>query len=78
MKTLPQPFWAIVLAGFGMVLAMCCLFHPHGESSITLGVLAIASNLVSGALGAFAGHASANNKTDVTAVNSTANITPDA
>ena len=55
-----QPAWAVVLAVLGVCLALACLFHPSPEN-IVLAVLAIASNLVSGALGAFAGHASANN-----------------
>ena len=55
---LPEPFWATMLAVLGVVLALCCLFSPS-PANIVLAVLAIASNLVSGALGAFAGHASA-------------------
>jgi hypothetical protein len=64
MSNLPQPLWAIFLAFLGVVLALAVLYHPD---PITVGtsVLAISSNLVSGALGAFAGHASAsvNNST---------------
>jgi fatty acid desaturase len=56
----PEPFWATVLAFFGVVLALACLFAPS-PVNIVLAVLAIASNLVSGALGAFAGHSSATN-----------------
>lgn len=80
MKNIPQPAWAIVLAFFGVTVALCCLFHPNSDNSVTLAVLAVSANLVSGALGAFAGHASAasNNKTDVTAVNSPTIIAPDA
>lgn len=78
MKNLPQPLWAIVLAFFGVTVALCCLFHANKDNSVTMAVLAVAANLVSGALGAFAGHASANNKTDVTAVNASTNISPDA
>ena len=54
----PQPFWACILALQGAILAVVCLFAPSREN-ILLAALAIASNLVSGALGAFAGHASA-------------------
>lgn len=61
MKSLPQPFWAIILASFGVTVALCCLFHPNSDNSVTLAVLAVSANLVSGALGAFAGHATANN-----------------
>jgi CHASE2 domain-containing sensor protein len=57
MSNLPQPVWAIVLAALGVIMAIIALFRPSPEN-ICLAVLAIASNLVSGALGAFAGHAS--------------------
>jgi Kef-type K+ transport system membrane component KefB len=64
MNNLPQPLWAIFLAGLGVALALAALFHPEPLTVVT-SVLAIASNLVSGALGAFAGHAGAsvNNST---------------
>ena len=65
---LPDPFWAVLLAVLGVIVALAVLFHPD-PVSVSTAVLAIASNLVSGALGAFAGHASANNS--VTAPNST-------
>lgn len=58
--TIPQPAWAVMLAILGVILAISCLFHPTPEN-VVLAVLAIASNLVSGALGAFAGHTSAIN-----------------
>ncbi len=58
MDKIPQPFWAVALAAFGVVLALAVLAKPTPEN-IGLAVLAVASNLVSGALGAFAGHASA-------------------
>lgn len=64
MDKMPQPFWAVLLALLGTILAIVVLFHPTPEN-IALGIIAIASNLVSGALGAFAGHADAN-KSDVT------------
>jgi hypothetical protein len=50
--------------GTGVSLAV--LFH-HSDVNIALAVLGIGSNLVSGALGAFAGHAAA--KSDVTGSN---------
>lgn len=78
MKNLPQPFFAIVIAFFGVVLAMCVLYHKGGENAVNMGVLGVAAALVSGALGAFAGHASADNKTDVTKVNGQGIIPPDA
>jgi hypothetical protein len=58
LMSLPSPLWAVILAMLGVVLALACLFHPSPEN-VVLAVLAISSNLVSGALGAFAGHASA-------------------
>jgi len=54
---LPEPIWAVLLAFLGVILALAVLFHPD-PVSIGTAVLAVASNLVSGALGAFAGHAS--------------------
>ena len=55
---LPQPFWAVLLAILGVVLALAVLFHWESSSAaIGTAVLSIAGNLVSGALGAFAGHA---------------------
>lgn len=53
----PEPFWAVALAVLGVTLALAVLFHPEPEF-IGNAVLAIASNLVAGALGAFAGRAS--------------------
>lgn len=65
---MPSPFGAVLLAALGVVLAICVLF-AKGPENILLGILAISSNLVSGALGAFAGHASNN----VSAPNATIN-----
>ena len=56
---LPEPIWAVMLAVLGVSLALAVLFHPD-PVSVGTAVLAIASNLVSGALGAFAGHSSSN------------------
>lgn len=78
MKNMPQPFWAVLLAFLGVIVGLCCLYHAGKNDSVTLGVLGIASNLVSGALGAFAGHATANNKTDVTTVSEKGIISADA
>lgn len=66
MAKIPAPFWAIVLAFMGFGIAIAVLYH-HEEVPIALAVLGIGSNLVSGALGAFAGHAAASTtKNDVT------------
>jgi hypothetical protein len=71
---LPAPFWAVILAFMGVVIALCVLFS-HRDVNICLAVLAIGSNLVSGSLGAFAGHAAAK-ADDVTANGSPDNIDP--
>lgn len=56
----PQPFWATVLALQGMLLTVVCVacsVNHNIRENVLLASLAIASNLVSGALGAFASHA---------------------
>lgn len=73
MSKLPNPFWAVILAGLGVLLCICVLFHPS-EVNIGLAVLTIGSNLVSGALGAFAGHAQAASHADVTTGNAPVTI----
>jgi hypothetical protein len=60
MNKLPSPFWAVILAALGVSLTIIVIFRPAPEN-IALAALAIGSNLVSGALGAFAGHANAKN-----------------
>lgn len=66
MDKLPSPFWAVLLASMGTGVSLAVLFH-HSDVNIALAVLGIGSNLVSGALGAFAGHAAS--KSDVTGSN---------
>lgn len=77
MDKLPQPFWAICLAILGVVVAIFALFKPDPEN-ICLAVLAISSNLVSGALGAFAGHASAQSSNKTAPPGAVPNPTPPA
>ena len=60
---IPVQLWAVILAFMGAAISLAVLFG-HRDVNISLAVLAVASNLVSGALGAFAGHAAA--KSDVT------------
>ena len=72
LEKVPAPFWALLIAGMGMTIAMAVLFH-HPDVNIALAVLAIGSNLVSGALGAFAGHGAAS-KADVTTGNAPVTI----
>ena len=52
----PAPMWAVALAVLGCLLCIAVLIKPD-PNNIAIAILAIASNLVSGALGAFAGHA---------------------
>jgi hypothetical protein len=47
---LPEQVWAAMFAALGVVIVVICLFLPHSPSATT--ALIIASNLVSGALGA--------------------------
>lgn len=56
MDKIPQPFWAVLLAALGVVLALATLLKPTPET-ISTAVLGVARDLVVGALGAFAGHA---------------------
>ena len=65
---IPSPFWAVLLALMGSGISLAVLFH-HQDVNISLAVLGIGSNLVSGALGAFAGHSAATSKADVTTGN---------
>ncbi len=58
MDKVPQPFWAVALAAFGVALAFSALFKPSPEN-ISIAVLGVARDIVIGALGAFAGHAAA-------------------
>lgn len=75
MSRIPQPFWAVLLALLGAGLALAALYHPTPEN-IALAVLGVGSNLVSGALGAFAGHALATHKTNVTTGDGSVSIDP--
>lgn len=65
MSKLPSPFWAVILAVLGTGVGLAVLFG-NKDVNISLAVLALGSNLISGALGAFAGHAQAASKADVT------------
>lgn len=75
MSKFPAPFWAVILAGMGCMITLCALFS-HREVNVILAVLGVGSNLVSGALGAFAGHAQAASQTDVTALSAGVSINP--
>lgn len=73
LSSIPVQLWAVLLAVLGVVVAIVALFH-RTEPTISQAVLAIASNLVSGALGAFAGHAAASSKADVVTGNAPVTI----
>lgn len=78
MKNWPQPFWAVLLAGMGAVLGVIVLFSPAPEN-IKLGVLGVASSLVTGALGYIGGHVAASQgttETSSTVVNSQLPVPP--
>jgi uncharacterized membrane protein HdeD (DUF308 family) len=71
----PQPLWAVVLCAMGAVLALAVLFH-NPDVNLALAVLGVGSNLVSGGLGAIAGHASSGSKADVTTEDTQVTIDP--
>ncbi len=56
MKNFPQPGWAVILAGLGVVVALVVYCYPGDVTSKQAG-FQVASALVTGALGAFAGRA---------------------
>ena len=72
MKDWPQPFWAILIAIMGFSLAIVVLLNQSADN-IKLAVLAVASSLVSGALGAFAGAAHTQANTTATGPNTVIN-----
>lgn len=52
---MPQPFWAVLLAVLGVVVTIVVYIFP-GDVTTRQAAFQIASALVTGALGAFAGH----------------------
>jgi hypothetical protein len=68
MKDWPQPFWAVILASMGFILAVTVLYCP-AEKDVKIAVLGLASSIVTGALGYIGGaiHAALGaSKTDAT------------
>lgn len=65
MAKMPVQVWALILAFMGMLVALTVLFVGRNDN-VALQVLSIGASLVSGALGAFAGHAIGSTKADVT------------
>lgn len=55
MKDFPNPFWAAMFIVFATVLAIIALLVPT-QANVTMAVVAIASNIVSGSFGFISGH----------------------
>jgi hypothetical protein len=55
LKDLPSPFWVAVFILMATVLAVIALYAPTKEN-VTMAVIAIASNIVSGSFGYISGH----------------------
>jgi len=64
MKDLPNPFWAACFILMAVVLAIVALKVPT-QANVTLAVVAIASNIVSGSLGFISGQLAARNSVQV-------------
>ena len=76
LKELPTQFWAICLAGMGATIAVVFYVIP-ADVTTRQAAFQIASALVTGALGAFAGqHLGASNTTTATGPNPVINNTP--
>ena len=56
MKDYPNSFWALTFITLAFALAIAALFAPT-KDNITLAVIAISSNIVSGSFGYISGHA---------------------
>lgn len=55
MKDMPNPFWAGLFIVLAVVLAIVALRVPT-QPNVTMAVIAIASNIVSGSFGYISGH----------------------
>jgi len=55
MKDLPNPFWAAMFILMASVVAVIALVHPN-VPNVTMAVVAIASNIISGSFGYISGH----------------------
>ena len=64
MKDLPNPFWAGCFILMAVILAVVALLVPT-QDNVTLAVVAIASNIVSGSLGFISGQLAARNSVQV-------------
>lgn len=64
MKDLPNPFWAACFILMAVILSVVALKVPT-QANVTLAVVAIASNIVSGSLGFISGQLAARNSVQV-------------
>lgn len=62
-KELPNPFWALCFILIAAILAIVALKVPT-QANVTLAVVAIASNIVSGSLGFISGQLAARNSVE--------------
>jgi len=56
MKDLPSPFWVTLYIAMAVILSIVALVRPN-VANVTMAVIAIASNIVSGSFGYISGHA---------------------
>ena len=64
MKDLPNPFWAGLFMLFAVLLSVVALKIPT-QANVTMAVVAIASNIVSGSFGFISGQMAARNSVQV-------------
>lgn len=74
MKNWPQPAWAVILAAMGVLVGLVVYCYPGDVTSKQAG-FSLASALVTGALGAFAGRAEGQSTTQ-SGPNSVINLPP--
>ena len=74
MMQVPQQAWAIAIAILGVICAVIGFVLP-GDAVSRQAMFTIANSLVSGALGAFAGHASATSNSTGPNATITAHVT---
>jgi membrane protein YqaA with SNARE-associated domain len=78
MRDWPNSFWALTFMILAVVLAIVALIVPT-QANVTMAVVAIASNIVSGAFGYISGHAAGERSALVsTGPNATINPQPPA
>ena len=76
MKDLPNAFWAFLFILLACIVAIVALVYPS-TATVTMAVVTIASNIVSGSFGYISGHAAgAQTTTTATGQNATVNADP--